>query len=205
MTLYQENLDSCAKQTPEISSFKDKTILISGATGMIGKYFIDLIMRQNELNSLNCKIVALGRNKEKAEKRFPNCFNNKYFIFVEGDINDANLNLPDEKIDYVIHAASNTHPLAYSMYPVSTIETNIFGTNNMAIIALDHKARFVFLSSVEVYGENRNDTEAFDEKYLGFIDCNTLRAGYPESKRCGEALCQAYKQQYDLKIVNSLV
>ena len=201
MTLYQENLDNCAKQTPEIAYFKDKTILISGATGMIGKYFIDLVMRQNKLNSLNCKIIALGRNKEKAEKRFLDCFNDKNFTFIEGDINDTDLAIPDMDIDYVIHAASNTHPLAYSMYPVSTIETNISGTNNMAKIATDHNARFVFLSSVEVYGENRGDTESFDEKYLGFIDCNTLRAGYPESKRCGEALCQAYKQQYNLDVV----
>ena len=54
---------------------------------------------------------------------------------------------------------------------------------------------------MEVYGENRGDTEKFDEKYLGYIDCNTMRAGYPESKRCGEALCQAYKTQKGLDIV----
>jgi nucleoside-diphosphate-sugar epimerase len=50
----------------------------------------------------------------------------------------------------------------------------------------------VFLSSVEIYGENRGDTEKFSEDYCGYIDPNTLRAGYPESKRTGEALCQAY-------------
>lgn len=36
------------------------------------------------------------------------------------------------------------------------------------------------------------------QKYLGYIDCNTLRAGYPESKRLGETLCNAYKQTYGL-------
>ena len=36
---------------------------------------------------------------------------------------------------------------------------------------------------------------------LRYINCNTLRAGYPESKRCGEALCQAYKSQKGLDIV----
>ena len=201
MTTYQQNLDECAKSSPFVSKLKDKTILISGATGMIGKYLIDLVMRQNEQQSLNCTIIALGRNAEKAKKRFPDCFENENFIFVESDINDNKINLPDRNIDYVIHAASNTHPLAYSTYPVSTIETNITGTNTMAKIAADHHARFIFLSSVEVYGENRGDVEKFDEKYLGYIDSNTLRAGYPESKRCGEALCQAYKQQYDLDVV----
>jgi nucleoside-diphosphate-sugar epimerase len=53
---------------------------------------------------------------------------------------------------------------------------------------------------VEVYGENRGDVERFDEGYCGYLDCNTLRAGYPESKRCGEALCQAYAVQRGLAV-----
>ena len=61
--------------------------------------------------------------------------------------------------------------------------------------------RFLFTSSVEIYGENKGDTERFKEDYLGYIDCNTLRAGYPESKRAGEALCQAYLKQKKLDIV----
>lgn len=43
--------------------------------------------------------------------------------------------------------------------------------------------------------------ELFDEDYCGYINCNTLRAGYPESKRCSEALCQAYKEQKGLDVI----
>lgn len=68
--------------------------------------------------------------------------------------------------------------------------------------AVEHQAaRFCFASSNEIYGENRGDAEFFDENYCGYINANTLRAGYPESKRCGEALCQAYKFQKKLDIV----
>lgn len=51
---------------------------------------------------------------------------------------------------------------------------------------------------MEIYGENRGDTDRFREDYLGYLDCNTLRAGYPESKRAGEALCNAYYQAHHL-------
>ena len=72
----------------------------------------------------------------------------------------------------------------------------------MLDFAVDHNAkRFIFASSNEMYGENRGDTEFFNEEYCGYINCNTLRAGYPESKRCGEALCQAYRVQKGLDIV----
>ena len=102
----------------------------------------------------------------------------------------------------MIHLASNTHPVAYATQPVSTIMTNITGLGNMLEYACNCGAsRFAFASSNEIYGENRGDVELFDEKYCGYIDSNTLRAGYPESKRCGEALCQAYARQYGIDVV----
>ena len=64
-----------------------------------------------------------------------------------------------------------------------------------------HVVRCAFTSSNEIYGENRGDVEKFGEEYCGYIDCNTMRAGYPESKRCGEALCQAYIKQKGMDIV----
>ena len=106
--------------------------------------------------------------------------------------------------DYLIHAASNTHPMQYSQDAIGTIATNITGTQNLLEYAVSHKTkRCCFLSSVEIYGENRGDTEKFEENYLGYIDCNTVRAGYPESKRLGEALCNAYRQTHNLEFVIS--
>jgi nucleoside-diphosphate-sugar epimerase len=79
--------------------------------------------------------------------------------------------------------------------------TNVSGTYTMLDAARRSKARrTVFLSTVEIYGENRG-SEKFRESDLGYIDCNTLRAGYPESKRTGEALCQAFRAQDGLDVV----
>ncbi|MBQ2639517.1 MAG: NAD-dependent epimerase/dehydratase family protein [Bacilli bacterium] len=180
---------------------KNKNFLISGATGMIGKCLIDIIMYKNEKDNLNCNIIALGRNKEKAKDRLGNYFDNKNFKFIESDINKE-INIEEDNIDYILHAASSTHPLQYSNDPIGTITANVLGTYNLLNLASKkNNKRFLFASSVEVYGENKGDTDKFDENYLGYIDCNTLRAGYPESKRTGEALCQAFIKQKDMDIV----
>lgn len=180
-----------------------KTIMLSGATGMIGKCMIDVLMLYNETRAQQgseIRVIALSRNEAKARERFAEYWDKEYFAYLSCDVNVV---IPEcGLVDYMVHAASNTHPLQYSQDSIGTINSNIIGTKNLLDYAVSHETRqFCFVSSVEVYGENRGDVEKFDEKYLGYIDCNTLRAGYPESKRLGETLCNAYKQTYGLDFV----
>ena len=201
--LYLEDVDAIASY-PSIDWKKlhEKTILISGATGMIGSCLTDAVMQKNQKDSFRCKVIALGRSADKARKRFSAYWGNVYFQFIECDINEVSTLPKDIAADFVLHLASNTHPIAYSTDPIGTITANIIGTKNMLDMAhRGNASRFLFASSNEIYGENRGDRELFDESYCGYIDCNTLRAGYPESKRCGEALCQAYKKQEGLDVV----
>ena len=201
--LYQEDLQliSAFKSIPW-EDLKGASLLLSGATGMIGSLLVDTILYKNGKEGLECKVVALGRNAEKGRKRFGYAWDSPFFQFVECDINRASTMPDDVRADYVLHLASNTHPVAYATDPIGTVTANIIGTQNMLDLAVRCGAkRFLFASSNEVYGENRGDVELFDESYCGYIDCNTLRAGYPESKRCGEALCQAYKKQKGMDVV----
>ncbi|MCQ2440625.1 MAG: NAD-dependent epimerase/dehydratase family protein [Clostridia bacterium] len=180
---------------------KNKSILLSGATGLVGSFFVDVIMKRNEYG-MNCKVYALGRNETRAKERFLYCADSPFYEFVPYDITKTFVRNDIGTVDYVLHLASNTHPMQYSTDPIGTITTNIFGTYNMLEFAKMHKTvRSAFVSSNEIYGENRGDVELFDEQYCGYIDCNTLRAGYPESKRCSEALCQAYIKQNNMDIV----
>ncbi|MCR5752146.1 MAG: NAD-dependent epimerase/dehydratase family protein [Kiritimatiellae bacterium] len=177
---------------------RGKTILITGGTGLIGSFLIDVL----NAAKLGCTILLLGRSEEKARTRFAEYWDSDLIRFVKWDAAAPTLPMIDGPIDFVLHLASNTHPVAYVTDPIGTITTNVLALNNLLALASERNAaRFLFASSNEIYGENRGDVELFDEKYCGYIDCNTLRAGYPESKRCGEALCQAYLRQRGLDCV----
>ena len=195
---YQQDLQYVANLNLPWDKLRGKSIMISGATGMIGSFLIDVLITKN----LPCKIYALSRCEDKIRKRFPGYVDNDNFTFIKHDVTEP-LSFDDETaVDYVVHLASNTHPLQYSNDPIGTITANIIGVKNLLDFAVAHNtARFVFASSNEIYGENRGDVEFFSEDYCGYINSNTLRAGYPESKRCGEALCQAYKSQKALDVV----
>lgn len=198
---YMEDVSFVADLNLPWKKLHDKSILISGATGLVGSCFIDVIMKRNE-DGMNCKVYALGRNEKRAKERFAYCADSSLFEFVTYDISQPLIRDDIGTVDYVLHLASNTHPMQYSTDPIGTITTNIFGTYNMLEFAEKHNAtRCAFTSSNEIYGENRGDVEMFDEYYCGYIDSNTMRAGYPESKRCSEALCQAFIKQKGMDIV----
>ena len=204
MDLYLEQIAYISQLNIPWEKLSGKTILLSGATGMVGTCLIDILMKWNDMqaagNQARVKVIALSRNEERAKENLGIYWERKDFQYVACDVNERIPEVGD--VEFIIHAASNTHPLQYANDSIGTITSNVLGTKNLLDYAVGHHTeRFCFVSSVEVYGENRGDVEKFDESYLGYLDCNTLRAGYPESKRLGEALCNAYKQTYDLDFV----
>lgn len=200
--LYWKDIEETAGLALPWDKLQNSGMLVSGASGLIGTFLVDTIMYRNRNHALNCHIYAIGRNKNKAASRFDAYENSTEFHFIEQDINSGPDGSRIPPVDYIVHLASNTHPIAYATDPVGTITTNIIGTGNLLEFAVKcGSRRIAFASSNEIYGENKGDIELFDEDYCGYINCNTLRAGYPESKRCGEALCQAYIRQKGLDIV----
>ena len=197
--LYLEDIKKTISAVKDIEKIKNKVIFITGANGLIGHFIIDLLMYLNNEKKYNVTIIANSRSKEKLEKEFANYLVSDNFKSYIGDVNDR-IDY-DGKVDYIINCASNTHPLQYSTDPIGTIVTNITGTSNVFDFASVSEAKkVIFLSSVEIYGENINNIERFKENEMGYINCNTLRAGYNEAKRCGEALCQAYIEAKKLDI-----
>jgi len=198
--LYVQDIEHATNASLPWEDMLCKHILITGATGLIGVFLVDCLVYLNEIRNLNITITAMARNAETANACFGHYLSSKTIAFIAHDINNP---IPTNyKYDYVIHAASNTHPNAYATDPVGTITANVLGTYNLLeCIKNIPKSRLLFISSVEVYGENRGDVEFFNEDYCGYINCNTLRAGYPEAKRVAEAMCQAYIAQYGVNVV----
>lgn len=181
--LYIEDINN-AKQVQGIEKLHGKRFLITGATGLIGHHLIDVLMTLPGV-----EVVAVGRNHEKAEKTFGSYFSDTRFSFLEQDVKqpfDASL-----KVDYIVVGASNTHPMAYSTYPIDTIITNIMGTKNALDLAVRCGAEVLFPSSTEIYGTSR-DNAPFKEGDTGNLDLSKARACYTEAKRVSEALCQSY-------------
>lgn len=200
---YRKMLLDLIDSFPCWEKVEGKGILVSGASGMIGSLLIDTLMLRNESLSTEkqCRIFAFSRSEETGRHRFSPWLNHEAFRFFSHDIARPLDDFPKSP-ELLVHAASTTHPAQYVGEPVNTILANLLGTKNMLDIAERIPgARFLLLSSVEIYGENRGDADYFDESYCGYIDCNTLRAGYPEAKRVSEAMCQAYIREKQVDAV----
>ena len=193
--LYQEDLRRILS-VYELEKLKGKNFLITGATGLIGVCLIDALMCYNK-DGANITIYALGRSKEKAAKRLGDYFDDAHFHFIEQDVRQP---MPAVMhVDYIIPLASNTHPMAYSQYPVETIEINTKGVEYALQKALECNAMVLYPSTVEVYGNSRGG-DVFTEDYTGQLNLSTSRSCYTESKRVSEALCQSYRTEKGAKV-----
>ncbi|MGI6007474.1 MAG: NAD-dependent epimerase/dehydratase family protein [Ruminococcus sp.] len=199
---YQCDVAVTAQLPLNWGKLRSTSILLTGACGMIGTFLIDVLMYRNLVYHDNIKIRGVTRQRGEAEKKFAS-YLDRGLSFLEWDVTKP-LQNPEPGYEYMIHGASNTHPLAYAADPVGTIGSNILGLWQLMKLAENHiPKRFLLMSSVEIYGENVTGIPAFGEKDLGYLDCNTLRAGYPESKRLSESICQAYRSQYGVDFVTA--
>ena len=194
-SLYQEDLD-CILRTKGIDALKGKRFLITGATGLIGVCLIDALMKYNQQGA-DIMVFAVGRSKEKATPRLGEYYHDEHFQFIEQDVRQPLPSLLN--VDYIIPLASNTHPLAYSQYPIETIEINVKGVEYALRKAVESGATVLYPSTVEVYGNARGE-DVFTEDYTGQLNLSTARSCYTESKRVSEALCQSYIAEKGAKV-----
>ncbi len=175
---------------------KDKTIFITGGTGLIGSLVINTILYASKEYGLNTRVIALVRNEEKANKLFEKKFReNLELKFIVGDVCDKITGI-QENIDYIIHAASQTSSKAFIETPLDIINISLQGTKNTLELAREKQVKnYIFLSTMEVYGRPSTD-EKIDEKHGNNLLTTEPRNCYPISKMMCENLCTCYSKQY---------
>lgn len=181
------------------SFFFGKQILITGATGFIASYIVEVLLELNNSQNANITVFALARDRNKFNSRYLNHLNKKSLIFLHGDVStDISQYLP-KTLEIVIHAASNASPKFYGSDPLGTLKANTLGTYNLLnICRLRNIESFLFISSAEVYGiPNKIPTGEVD---YGYLDPMEIRSCYAESKRMGENMCLSSYYQWSVPI-----
>lgn len=175
--------------------FRGATILITGATGLIGQNLVNAIAFNSQEKKLGIELILPVRNVSTAEELFT--WTSAKIMYYELG---AELNLK-ESVDYIVHLASPTSSKIFVEKPVDTMIANIEGTRALLEWArLHHVRKYVGLSTMEVYGFPEKGHKV-KEAEVGAFETMNARNSYPLAKVASEALCNSYYVQYGVPAV----
>lgn len=180
-----------------MSEFANKTVLVTGATGLIGSHLVDKLMSYGDV-----KVIALSRSVSKLQEIFSNYLDCKRFTIVAQDASVPFVVIK-EKLDYIFHAAGPMEGKIIADFPVDVIKPNIYGTIN----CLEHLrkqgcGRLVLFSSVTVYSNNLEVDKCVSEDDTDVTEkLSGGGAAYSQSKRMTEVIAKAYSKQYSTDYV----
>lgn len=178
----------------DLRALDGKTVLVTGANGMLARYLVYLLMRWNESRGGSIRVLALVRNRRRGGESFGGFAGSAPFRLVVQDACDP-IDV-GERVDYAVHAASSASPKSIKTDPVGIIKANVEGTGSVLELARRNPGcRVLFTSTREVYGAV-SGRDLIGEGDMGALDPLDPRSCYPESKRMGEQLCRAYAVQH---------
>lgn len=189
MNRVQADIQSLIEKKEPFEGLSNSTVLVTGATGLIGSMLIKTLVAANEIYGLKLKVIGQIRNLEKAK------------VVLADVIDKIKLTTIDDiKIDYIIHTVSPTTSKFFIEHPVETIKTSVESTMSVLEVAKRNKASAVYLSSMEQYGLPYENGERMTEDKVGMIDHLNIRSSYSESKRLCECLCASYVAEYGINV-----
>jgi nucleoside-diphosphate-sugar epimerase len=190
----QEDLKSICQSSVPWEKLKNKTVLVTGATGMLASYFSFILFYLNEQHHFGIKIILLARNPDKVEIVFGNNLENAE-VLIQDVCDEITYS---DNIDYILHAAGAASPYYIINDPTGIIKANTVGTMNILELARNTRnPKVVFTSTREIYGKIENK-DIITETNMGTLDPLNSRSCYPESKRMAETLLKSYSDQYNI-------
>ncbi|MDO4626301.1 MAG: NAD-dependent epimerase/dehydratase family protein [Pasteurellaceae bacterium] len=197
-----EDLNFIADKVFKDGFFSNSTILVTGATGLIGSLVVKSCLYANETLDTKIKVLASVRNLEKAQDTFADFANNPNLEFVTNNLLEP-LTF-GKPVDFIIHTASITASKEMIENPTGVLLTAFESTKNLLEYAKAHpNCKMVYISSMEYYGQITEKQDSVAEERLGYIDISKPRSSYPESKRVCEILCNAYAAQYGVNVCSA--
>ncbi len=201
---WNSDVENVMNSLPELSQLSGKSVMITGAAGLICSAIVDILFMFNDKhpNKSPITIIGAGRWIEEMEARFHEHIHRSDFIFVAYDAAKSDNSLPDDlEPSFIIHAASNAFPAMIMKEPVETILSNVNGIYDMLRLAKLHDAkRVLYVSSSEVYGKKEN-SDPYREGEYGFIDQLNPRNSYSIGKRAAENMCTSFASEYGVESV----
>lgn len=168
-------------------------IIVTGGAGFLGSHLCaKLLEDRNQVICIDNLLTGSEKNLDQFKKS-PN------FKFINIDVTGK---LPDDlDADQIYHLASpaspnKDNPKSYQALSFETMQVNTVGTWNLCQWAVMKKARLLFASTSEVYGDPKEHPQK--ESYRGNVSTTGPRAVYDESKRFGETIVSEFVRKKEL-------
>jgi nucleoside-diphosphate-sugar epimerase len=173
-----------------LRDLEGKSILITGASGLIGVNLLGCLRALSGLSSGPAKVTAVAQSNLSGAFKEISDFNGARVVV--GDLTDLQFASGLGRFEFIVHAAGYGQPGRFMEDPVKTLKLNTSTTLNL-FECLAPKGRFLFLSTSEVY--SGLPSPPYREDQIGATNTTHPRSCYIESKRCGEAICNAYRMR----------
>lgn len=194
--IYRNDLDTALGAVVNLDQLNNKAVLITGATGTIGSFIVDMLLRYNHGCNGNIRVYAAGRSPERLKALFGEMESDGILYVAHDLLSPFELN---EHVDYIIHAAGNAYPASFCNDAAGTILGNVYGTYNLLKYGYEHGTkRMLLISSGEVYGNIGKEAVETDDLNIGILG---KRYAYPSSKQTAEVLCNSFCEQYGMETV----
>lgn len=190
-----QDLDMVLSHAPVFwSRFRGARVLLTGGTGFIGMWLLEVLQRANEKLDTRLELVVLTRDPERACQRAPHLFIRPDTLLIAGDI--CRPLAPIGRLDLCIHAATDVGDSLVAADPLKVFDSIVQGTRHVLDLATAAGAsRFLLASSGAVYGTQPTDMDRMPESHLGAADPLQPRAAYGNGKRAAEWLASTYAAQ----------